>query len=375
MNGAIRAGSILGIPFYLHPSWFLILALVTFSYGSGIGTQFPQLTGIIPWALGFFAALLLFTSVLLHELGHSVVARSQGIPVRSITLFLFGGLANLEDESRTPAESFWVAVAGPLVSLTLFGIFFTISATTGITGPLAAIIDLLASINLILAVFNMLPGLPLDGGNVVKAVVWKFTDNLYKGVAWAGRAGQVFGGLAVAWGALPFVLYGSFANVWFLIIGWFLITNAGRAVQTARLQERLSQLTAEDALLPDGPVVSEDITVREFIDQQLVSAQGNWERFWVVDSSGHLSGLIRPEDLQRTDRDQWDSVLLGQIVQPYDEKGAIEPSRSLLDVTKLLEKRNITEIPVMQNHVLLGLLRKSSIQQLLRRAQAQANPA
>ncbi len=375
MNGAIRAGSLLGIPFYIHPSWFLILGLVTFSYGSGIGAQFPGLTGAAPWILGFVAALLLFSSVLLHELGHSLVARSQGIPVRSITLFLFGGLANLQEESRTPAESFWVAVAGPLVSLSLFGIFFTLGAVTGISGPLGAIVSLLATVNLILALFNMLPGLPLDGGNVVKAAVWKFTDNLYKGIIWAGRAGQVFGSLAIAWGVIPFILYGSLANIWFLVIGWFLISNAGRAIQTANLQEKLSQFTAEDAILPDGPVVSADLTVREFVDEQLVSARGNWERFWVVDADNHLQGLIRPEDLRQVNREQWEQVRLHQILQPYTDEQGIEPDRSLLDVTQLLEQRDIQEIPVIRDHILLGLLRKSSIQQLLRRAQAQANPA
>lgn len=375
MNGAIRAGSLLGIPFYIHPSWFLILGLVTFSYGSDIGAQFPSLAGAVPWILGCVAALLLFTSVLLHELGHSLVARSQGIPVRSITLFLFGGLANLQEESRTPAESFWVAIAGPLVSLSLFGILSTIGAVGGLSGPLGAIVSLLATVNLILATFNMVPGLPLDGGNVVKAIVWKLTGNLYKGITWAGRAGQAFGSLAIAWGAIPFVLYGSLANIWFLIVGWFLITNAGRAVQMARVQERLSRFTAGDVTLSEDPVVSTNLTLRDFVDEHLISVRGNWERFWVVDGENRLRGVIRPEDLQQVDRDRWSEVQLEQILQPYTEAETIDPDQSLLDVTQVLEHRSLKEIPVMRDHILLGLLRKSAIQQLLRRqAQIQANP-
>lgn len=375
MNGAIRAGSLAGIPFYIHPSWFLVLALVTFSYGSGIGAQFPHLGGVAPWILGFVAALLLFSSVLLHELGHSLVARSQGISVRSITLFLFGGLANLAEESRTPAESFWVAVAGPLVSLSLFGVFFTLGSVASLSGPVGAIVSLLATINLILAIFNMLPGLPLDGGNVIKALIWKITGNLYRGIMWAGRAGQMFGGLAIAWGAIPFVLYGSLANFWFLIVGWFLISNAGRAVQTAQLQDRLSQFTAQDAVGQDGVVIAEDMTVREFVDDYLISVRGNWQQFWVVDLSGHLQGVIQPEDLQKVSREQWSEVKLQEILRSYTEENAIEADRSLLDVTQLLEQRGVGEVPVMQNDVFLGLLRKRSIQQLLRRAQAQSHPA
>jgi Zn-dependent protease len=179
MNGNIRLGSLFGIPFYVNPSWFLILGLVTWDYGNGLAAAFPSLTGGTPILLGLVTALLLFGSVLAHELGHSFVAIKQGIKVESITLFLFGGLASLEKESDTPAAAFWVAIAGPAVSILLFGILTTLGITTQITGPLAAIIGVLATINLSLGLFNLIPGLPLDGGNILKAIVWKVTGNPY----------------------------------------------------------------------------------------------------------------------------------------------------------------------------------------------------
>ncbi len=175
----------------------------------------------VPWLLGLLTALLLFASVLAHELGHSFVAKSQGVGVNSITLFLFGGLASLEKESETPAEAFWVAIAGPLVSFLLFGLFSVITATSVLPAPLAAILSLLSSINLALGLFNLIPGLPLDGGNILKAAVWKVTGNPYKGVRFASRVGQFFGWTAIASGLLPFLLYGSFGNFWNLLIGWF----------------------------------------------------------------------------------------------------------------------------------------------------------
>jgi len=177
MNGTFRVGNLFGIPFYINASWFLVLGLVTWQYGGQLAFLFPGLGPVAPWMLGLFTAMLLFASVLAHELGHSWVAIKQGIGVKSISLFLFGGLANLERESTTPAEAFWVAIAGPLVSLFLSGLLTAVGIGTGATGPAAAILGLLASINLVLALFNLIPGLPLDGGNILKAIVWKITGN------------------------------------------------------------------------------------------------------------------------------------------------------------------------------------------------------
>ncbi|MCC5624099.1 site-2 protease family protein, partial [Nostoc sp. CHAB 5715] len=167
MNGTIRVGNLFGIPFYIHPSWFLVLGLVTWSYSSGLAAQFPQLSAGLALLLGLMTALMLFASVVAHELGHSFVAIRRGIDVKSITLFIFGGLASLEKESKTPGEAFWVAIAGPLVSLLLCGIVTAIGVTSAASGPLAAILGVLASVNLALALFNLIPGLPLDGGNIL----------------------------------------------------------------------------------------------------------------------------------------------------------------------------------------------------------------
>lgn len=191
MNGNIRVGSLFGIPFYINPSWFLILGLMTLTFGTDLAYQ-TNLPGLVPFLLGLVASLLLFSSVLAHELGHSFVAISQGIEVKSITLFIFGGLAALEKESKTPEQAFFVAIAGPVVSLILFAIFLIIETNFTLPIALQLIVSLLATINLVLALFNMIPGLPLDGGNVLKAIVWKITGNPQKGVIFAGRFGQFF---------------------------------------------------------------------------------------------------------------------------------------------------------------------------------------
>jgi len=185
----IRIGNLFGIPFFINPSWFFVLGLVTLELGYDFA-RYPEVGGILPWLLGLCGALLLFASVVAHELGHSFAAIAQGIQVKSITLFLFGGLATLEKESETPIQSLLVAIAGPLVSVLLFIVFTLVEINVPLTPSLNGVVNLLAYINLVLALFNMIPGLPLDGGNVLKAIVWKITGNPNKGIIFAGRVGQ-----------------------------------------------------------------------------------------------------------------------------------------------------------------------------------------
>ncbi|UBF27518.1 site-2 protease family protein [Kovacikia minuta CCNUW1] len=374
MNGNIRVGNLFGIPFYVNPSWFLVLGLVTLSYGGGLAAQFPGLATGVPWLLGLSAALLMFASVLAHELGHSFVALSQGVGVNSITLFLFGGLASLEKESKTPAEAFWVAIAGPLVSFLLFGLFSLIGATTGITGPIGAILGLLAYINLALATFNLIPGLPLDGGNILKAAIWKITGNPYKGVRFASRVGQIFGWVAIASGLLPLFLYGNFGNFWNLLIGWFLLQNAGRAAQFATVQEQLTGLTAADAVTPNSPVISDSLSLREFADQRILSSD-RWNKFLVTNAEGHLVGEMNVDALKTIPSDRWSETQVRDLVQPIDSSKTVSSQQPLLDVVKLLEEKQLNALTVIRdNGVLVGLLEKTSIIRLLQN-QTQAIPA
>lgn len=371
MNGSIRIGRVFGIPFYVNPSWFLILGLVTWTYGGGLAAQFPSLASGIAWTLGLATALLVFASVLAHELGHSLVARRQGIGVHSITLFLFGGLASLEKEAKTPAEAFWVAIAGPLVSLALFVCFSLLTVSTGMAGPIAAILQLLASVNLALGLFNLIPGLPLDGGNILKAAVWKITGNSYKGTVIASRIGQVFGWLAIASGLLPLLLFGSFGNFWNLLIGSFVLQNAGRAAQVARVQEQFTGLTAADAVTPNGPVVSADLSLREFADQQILNGTP-WRKFLVTNAEGHLLGEVAVDGLATVARDRWSDTAVAALVQPIDTARTILAEQSLWDVVNRLEAKQLTALTVIrENGILVGLLEKSSVLHLL---QQQARP-
>ncbi len=374
MNGSIRVGNLFGIPFYVNPSWFLVLGLVTFDFGNELSGLFPGLGGALPFLLGLVVALSLFASVLAHELGHSFVAIRQGIKVQSIALFLFGGLASLEKESETPAQAFWIAIAGPAVSLMLFALFTAIGVGTGISGPLAAMVGLLAYINLILALFNLIPGLPLDGGNILKSLVWKITGNPYKGVVFASRVGQFLGWIAIALGALSILGISNIGSFWTLLIGLFLLQNAGRSAQSATLSETLTTLKAEDAVTPNSPIVSADLSLREFVNEYIIG-KDQWPRFLVTDENGQLLGAIAVDDMKTIPTSNWPTTQIRELMQPVDLSTIVQSDQSLLEVIALLEKEKLTSLPVVRaNGVLLGILEKASIIRLLEK-KTQAKPA
>jgi Zn-dependent protease/CBS domain-containing protein len=373
VNGGIRVGNLFGIPFYVNPSWFFVLGLVTLSYGRELAYLFPGLGAALSLLLGFVTAVLLFASVLAHELGHSFVAIRQGIEVKSISLFLFGGLASLEKESETPAQAFWVAIAGPAVSLAIFALLTALGLGTGASNPLATMVSLVAYINLALALFNLIPGLPLDGGNILKSLVWKLTGNPHKGVIYASRAGQFLGWLAIALGLLSILGISSFGSFWTLLIGLFLLQNAGRSAQSASIQNMLAGLKAEDAVIPNSPIVSADLSVREFVNDYIIG-KAEWPKFLVTDEDGQLLGAIAVADLKTIPTSNWPSIRVKELMQPVEFSTVVPSDRPLLEVIALLEQEKLASLPVVRdNGVLVGILEKASILRLLeKRAQAKA---
>lgn len=366
MNGNIRVGNLFGIPFYVNPSWFLIFGLITLTYGGQLAT-FPQLTGLMPWILGLIAALLLFSSVVAHELGHSFMAISQGVGVRSITLFLFGGLANLEKEAETPLQSFLIAIAGPVVSLFLFVIFSLIGINIPLPTPLVAIVSLLASINLILGLFNLIPGLPLDGGNILKSLVWKITGNPNKGVIFASRVGQIFGWTAIILGGLSVLGISQIGNFWTLLIGVFLLQNAGMSAQSARFQETLKDYTAEDVIIPNSPVVVGSLTLREFVNEHVIG-QREWQKFLVTDEEGKLLGTLTVNELKSIATSQWNEILVKELIHSESQLKTVQAKQPLLEVIQLLEAEKVPQITVLgENGIVLGLLEKASVTQFLQK--------
>ncbi|MBD3881217.1 site-2 protease family protein [Phormidium tenue FACHB-886] len=343
MKSGWRVGTVFGIPLLLDTSWFFILALVTFLYGSD--WQQEGWGGNWGWIAGFLMALALFGSVLLHELGHSLVARSQGIPVTSITLFLFGGVASIDQESKTPGQAFQVAIAGPAVSFSLFVVLILIRYTMPLPDPAIAIFDNLAGMNLVLSLFNMIPGLPLDGGQVLKAAIWKATGSRLKGVRWAARVGQSLGWTAILLGVMAYLTSLQFGFLWIAFLGWFGVRNATAYLRVTDLQQTLIQLKASDAMTREFRVVDADMSLRHFADEYLLSETQS--TVYYAASDGRYRGLVKVEDLRTLERSLWETQTLNDLLHPLDEIPSVAESTPLKQIVEQLDAESLRRITVL----------------------------
>lgn len=343
MQANWRIGSLFGIPLFLDPSWFFILVLVTIINALNFSHSFGS---AVAWGAGLVMALLLFASVVLHELGHSLVARSQGIKVNSITLFIFGGIASIEQESKTPGEAFQVAIAGPAVSLTLSVLLYSLSHALPTSTIGHRVAFELASINFFLALFNLIPGLPLDGGQVLKAAVWKLTGNRFQGVRWAAKTGMTLGGVAIAFGLVMILLTGDWGAVWITLIGGFVFRNAATYDQLTTLQEALLQVTAADTMTHEFRVVDANQTLRSFADEYILADTQAPMPYYAA-ANGRYRGLVAIEDLHFIERSRWETDTLESIVRPLSEIPTVEEKASLVEVINSLEACKVKRLTVL----------------------------
>ncbi|NJM22306.1 MAG: site-2 protease family protein [Richelia sp. RM2_1_2] len=361
MQNSWRIGSLFGIPLFLDPLWFLILGLVTLNFG----VSYQELGSIQGWSAGVIMALLLFGSVILHELGHSLVAKKQGIKVNSITLFFFGGIAAIEEESKTPGKAFQVAIAGPLVSIALSVLLTLIAAAIPETIALHMMLGDLARINLVLALFNLIPGLPLDGGQVLKAALWKATGNRFQAVRLAAKTGQILGYAAIALGLVVDYFTGELiTGLWIALLGWFGIRNAKTYERVTTLQETLLAMVASDAMTREFRVVDADKSLRYFADEYLLA--NNQSQVYFADRDGRYQGMVSIADLQVIERSLWETQTLQSIVRPLDQIPTVKESMSLAEVIIKLEKEKLQRVTVLSPAgAVAGLIDRGDILQAL----------
>ncbi len=346
MQAGWRIGSIFGIPIYIDSSWLVIITLMTVANGLDFATRFAnQLPEVLAFSAGLAMALLLFGSVLLHELGHSLAARSQGIQVNSITLFIFGGIAAIDRESKTPEAAFQVAIAGPAVSFMLFVLLAVVGKFLPNQSLLHDLVAELSSINLVLGLFNLIPGLPLDGGQVLKAAVWKLTGDRFAGVHWAAKTGKALGMTAIALGLFLVFLADDFSGLWIALIGWFAFQNANAYDRFTDLQEALLNIHAEDAMTRAFRVVNADMTLRAFADEYILS--DDRLPIYFAASHGRYRGLVQPNDLRMISRSEWENQTVNSIVHPLPELISVTERSSLVEVIKVMEANNLPWITVL----------------------------
>ena len=346
MQTGWRVGSLFNIPLYIDNSWFFIVLLITFLQGTDPGLQGVAGGTTGAWIAGFVLALALFASVLAHELGHSLVARSQGITVNSIKLFLFGGIASIESESKTPGQAFQVAAAGPAVSLVLYVVLTLAGNSIAMPLALKSIVLSVATTNLVLALFNLIPGLPLDGGQIFKAAVWKATNSRAKGVRWAAKSGQVVGFGGIGLGLLALAGGAGFAGLWPALIGLFILRNAKNYNRMNDLQEGLSKLKASDATIRDFRVLDANMTLREFADEYLL-LDAKVAPIYYASSDGRYRGLVSIEGLRAVERSEWEYRNLASIARPLLEIPHVSENTPLTEAIDLMEQRSLDRLTVL----------------------------
>ncbi len=360
MAGSLRIGKIAGIDIYINFSWIIILVLLTVSLATG---WFPQLyrgwSTATYWVVGFISAILLFVSVLLHELAHSLVARRRGVPVKNITLFIFGGVSNIEQEPKSPGVEFQITVVGPLTSILIGVVCFLLWLPLRVTNsPLEGILFYLAVTNLLLGVFNLIPGFPLDGGRVLRSIIWKITGSLRQATRIASITGQIVAYLFIFWGIWQ-LFSGSVLNgIWLGFIGWFLLSAAQSANSQVMLESMLRGVTVGEVMNPTPTLVPANISLQQLVDEYFLP-QGL--RSALVMQADQLAGLITLSDIRHVPREQWGQVTVGHAMIPVERLHVVQPQQSLNDVLPLMAGRDVNQLPVVQNGAVVGVVSRDAI--------------
>lgn len=367
MRGAgIKIGRIFGITIYLHSSWFFIFALMTYYFAGDVGTLNPRWSPLQHWTLGVVTSLLFFGSVLFHELSHSVVARHYRLPVSSITLFIFGGVASITREPDSAGQEFLIAAAGPFSSFVLAAGFLAISRLTPGGSAPNAIGDWLGKINASLAIFNLLPGFPLDGGRVFRSIVWGFTKNYQRATRIAARTGQVVAyammGLGTFWAVQAYGGSGDPLNgLWLVFIGWFLLTAARQSYAQVTVRGVLAGLRVADIMTADLPSVGRDMTLEEYGRE----AARTGRRAHLVISDGQLIGLMTAETLQNVPREEWDSTSVQAVMLSADHVQRASLDEPALQMIERMGKAHVDQMAVFSGSSVVGLVTRDSIQRVV----------
>ncbi len=358
----LQIGRILGIPIYLHPSWIIIFALITLSLRMQYTEQHPLWSPTQHWTAGILTSVLFFSSVLFHELSHSKVALHYKIPVLSITLFVFGGIARIGKEPGSAKQEFNIAVAGPLASYFLAIVFFGVAKMFPFSEMLGALAIWLAGTNAALATFNLLPGFPLDGGRIFRAIVWGVTKNYVRATKIAGTSGKLIAYGMILFGAW-YAMQGQWAaGLWLAFIGWFLLTAAQESVAQVAIREALTGLSAGDVMTHEVPTIGGGLTLEDYGAEVLRTGR----RCHLVLTDDRMVGMMNVHRLNATPREEWATTSVQAAMIPREQVLWTTPDEPLLGLLERLLAADINQMPVVAGagdggtHV-IGMISRDSI--------------
>ena len=357
MRESVRLGHVAGVPVGVNWSLLAIFVLLASSLSAGLlPDSHPGLSTPAYVSVGVGTALLFFASVLLHELSHALVAQRNGIRVEGIVLWIFGGVAKLEGDARSPGAAFRIAVVGPVVSVVLGLVFFGIAALygeVGVGGLVGEGARWLGVINLVLAAFNMVPGAPLDGGRVLRAVLWGLGGDRNRSWVQAARAGKVVGYVVIALGVLQFATLGV-GGLWLVLIGWFLLSAARVEESHAELRGALGDLPVSELMSPDPVTVPAGSTVQEFLEGHVF--QHRFSTFPVVDEERHPVGLVTVNRVKTVPPDRWPSTPIESVAAPIDEVAQARPDEPVVDALERLGPAGDGRILVLRDAHVAGIV-------------------
>ncbi|HEV2206567.1 MAG TPA: site-2 protease family protein [Candidatus Acidoferrales bacterium] len=368
MRSHIKIGRIFGIEIGLHYSWFVIAVLIALSLGPYFHHTQPHWSEAAVWAAAIVTAVLFFVCLLLHELAHSLVAKSHHLRVREITLFALGGVSQIESEAPNATTEFWIAIVGPLTSAVIgficWGLAYVAGMGKGPNGvtPAAAVLLWLGYINIALAVFNMIPGFPLDGGRVLRAIIWWIDKSPQRSTRAAARVGQVVAILFILFGIFWFFAARNFGGLWIALIGWFLLEAAKSSSVQADVMAHLQGHKVGDMMERNCGTVPGHLTVREFVDEILVHS--GTPCFYVA-QDGHIAGLLTPADLKRVSRDEWERTSVQSVMIPLSRVKAVSPETPAVEAIEMMGRENLTELAVVDDGKLEGIFSRGQVLRFL----------
>ena len=379
MSG-FRLGKVFGVNVNIDWSWLLIFALVTWSLASTFIQAHPEWSPVTQFGLAVMAALLFFLSVLAHELAHSLVANARKHTVRSITMFLFGGVSNIQKEPTTPWNEFIITIVGPLTSFILGGLFILLGTRGAILngfsmskpvvllsrlGPLSTMFLWLGSVNILLGFFNLIPGFPLDGGRVLRSILWGLTNDLVKATRWAAWVGQfvawmlILAGIAMIFGTtIPFLGTGVFSGMWTIFIGWFLQNAAAQSYRRILVQDVLEDVPVKRMMLTEVPTVPANMSVQDLINHHIV---GSDNRAFLVSEGAEPVGLVTVDDVRNLVPEKRADTPVREIMTPSKKLETVTPEENVSAAFDRLQNKDIRQLLVMQGNKIVGLLRRNDI--------------
>ena len=368
MKAQIKLGRIFGVEIGLHYSWLLIALLITLSLAGHFHENNPSWSDNLRWGVSIVTALLFFASIVVHELSHALVAKLRGIPVRSITLFALGGVAQIEKEAADAKTEFWMGIIGPITSFVIGLVFLAITVALGWKPPefpqrpLPAMLMWLGLINIGLAIFNMIPGFPLDGGRVLRGLIWWITGNARRATTIAARVGQFIAFGMIVFGVLQFFRGTGINGLWMAFIGWFLLSASRESYAQMVVSEGLRGLRVADVMSRDFPVIEAYTNLQTFAEENLTRTG---RRFWVVTLNGQPEGIITPHEIAAVPRNRWPYTTVADVMRSLDSTRTVNPDTPVTEALEVMAQQDLNQLPVVSEKGLAGLISRAHILQLI----------